>query len=389
MSRDLTNAGFNTRCVHAGQSPDPSTGAVSTPVYLTSTYAQPSPGVFKGDYDYSRSANPTRTAYEANIASLEDAKHGLAFSSGVASLSAVIHLLSSGDHVVLCDDVYGGTYRVFKMIFDQLGITSSRVDMTDHDATEAAMTDKTRLVWLETPTNPTLKIINIKEIARIAHAHNALLAVDNTFASPVLQHPLALGADVVSHSSTKYIGGHADVVGGVLVANDTELYTRLRFVQNAVGAVPGPMDCFLLLRSTKTLGLRVHRQCESAATIASHFEGHAKLEKVIYPGLKSHPQHELASEQMPGFGAMLSIVLKGGLDAARTFLENVELFTLAESLGGVESLVELPAIMTHATVPAEERAKLGISDGLVRLSVGIEDVADQIADIQRALDAVG
>ncbi len=376
---------FATRCIHAGQRPDPTTGAITTPIYQTSTYVQESPGVFKDSYDYSRSANPTRTGLEANLASLEGGRNGICFSSGVASLSCVLHTLSSGDHVVLCDDVYGGTYRVFEHIFRQLGINYSRVDMTNHDAVKAAISSSTKLLWLETPTNPTLKIIDIAAMAEIAHEAGALLAVDNTFASPVLQNPLGLGADIVSHSCTKYLGGHADLVGGALVTADDELAAKLRYVQNAVGAVPGPMDCFLLLRSTKTLHVRMERHCANAGKIAQHLAEREGIAKVIYPGLDSHPQHTLAKSQMCGFGGMVSVVLEGGLEKAKAFLERVHLFSLAESLGGVESLIEHPAIMTHATVPQEERAKLGIEDGLVRLSVGIEDVDDLIADIERAL----
>ena len=377
--------GFATRCVHAGQRPDPTTGAVTMPVYMTSTYAQESPGKFKGPYDYSRSANPTRTALEGNLAALEGGKVGLAFSSGVATIDCVLHQLSAGDHVVLCDDVYGGTFRVFEHVFKQLGITYSRADMTDLAKTEAAFNDKTKLVWLETPTNPTLKVIDIEAVAALARKKGALSVVDNTFATPVLQRPLSLGADIVSHSSTKYIGGHADVVGGALIVNDEELGAKLRYMQNAVGAVPGPMDCFLLLRSTKTLHLRVERQCESAKTIAEHLSEHAKVEKVIYPGLDSHPNHDVASRQMCRGGGIVTVILKGSLADSRRFLERIRLFSLAESLGGVESLIDHPAIMTHATVPQAEREALGITDGLVRLSVGVEDVNDLIADLDQAL----
>lgn len=377
--------GFATRCVHAGQRPDPSTGAVTMPVYMTSTYAQESPGKFKGPYDYSRSANPTRTALEGNLAALEGGNVGLAFSSGVATIDCVLHLLSAGDHVVLCDDVYGGTFRVFEHVFKQLGITYTRADMTDLAKTEAAFNDKTRLVWLETPTNPTLKVIDIEAVAALAKKHGALSVVDNTFATPVLQRPLALGADIVSHSSTKYIGGHADVVGGALIVNDEELGAKLRYMQNAVGAVPSPMDCFLLLRSTKTLHLRVERQSESALTIAEHLSGHARVEKVLYPGLDSHPNHDVAKRQMCRGGGIVTVILKGSLAESRRFLERIRLFSLAESLGGVESLIDHPAIMTHATVPQGEREALGITDGLVRLSVGVEDVDDLIADLDQAL----
>lgn len=381
------NQQFATRCIHAGQSPDPTTGAIMTPIYQTSTYVQTSPGEFIENYDYSRSANPTRTALEANVASLEGGKHGIAFSSGVASLAACIHLLKSGDHVLLCDDVYGGTFRMFNNVFAQLGIRFSRVDMTDLDATRAAMTDKTKLVWLETPTNPTLKVIDIEAVAQIAHDHGALCVADNTFASPYLQNPLALGADIVSHSCTKYLGGHSDLVGGILLTSSSELAERLYYVQNAVGAVPAPMDCFLLLRSTKTLHVRMERHCDNAGKIADWLTGQDGIERVIYPGLDSHPQHKIAAKQMRGFGGMITMTLKGGLPASRRFLETLKIFSLAESLGGVESLVEHPAIMTHASVDADKRAALGIDDGLVRLSCGIEDSGDLIADLEQALEA--
>lgn len=381
------NQKFATRCIHAGQAPDPTTGAIMTPIYQTSTYVQTSPGEFIENYDYSRSANPTRTALEANVASLEGGRHGIAFASGVASLAACIHLLKSGDHVLLCDDVYGGTFRMFNNVFAQLGIEFSRVDMTDLDATRAAMTDKTKLVWLETPTNPTLKIVDIEAVAQIAHEGGALCVADNTFASPYLQNPLALGADIVSHSCTKYLGGHSDLVGGILVTADDDLADRLHYVQNAVGAVPAPMDCFLLLRSTKTLHVRMERHCENAERIAEWLTGRKGINNVIYPGLDSHPQHKIAAKQMRGFGGMITITLGGGLPASRRFLESLQVFSLAESLGGVESLVEHPAIMTHASVDADKRAALGIDDGLVRLSCGIEDADDLIADLEQALDA--
>ncbi len=405
---------FATRCIHAGQHPDPATGAIMTPVYMTSTYVQSSPGVFKDGYDYSRSKNPTRTALEANLASLEGGRHGLAFSSGLGATDAVLHLLRSGDHVVLSDDVYGGSFRLLDKVFRHQGIACTRVDMTDLAAVRAAAaTPRTRLLWLETPSNPMLKVIDIAGTAEIvrglsaAGAHAAaggasaapsapfdpaditlprpVLVVDNTFASPYLQNPLAHGADIVLHSCTKYLGGHSDVVGGALVTNDDALAARLRFTQNAVGAVPGPMDCFLLLRSTKTLHVRMQRHCENAAAIAAHLERHPRVERVVYPGLPSHPQHALARRQMRAFGGMISCVLRGGLDQARRTLERVRVFSLAESLGGVESLIEHPAIMTHASVPAEARARLGIVDGLIRLSVGIEDADDLIADLDRAL----
>jgi cystathionine gamma-lyase len=380
------NKRFGTRCIHAGQQPDPTTGAIMTPVYQTSTYVQQSPGVIIDDYDYARSANPTRKALEANLASLEGGRHGIMFASGLASLAACIHLLSSDDHVVLCDDVYGGTYRSLDKVFKQFGITYTRADMLDLGATEAAFTSKTKLVWIETPTNPLLKIVDIAAVARLAKAKGAIVVVDNTFATPVLQNPLTLGADIVSHSCTKYIGGHSDVIGGVLVTNNDDLGERLHYIQNAVGAISAPWDCFLLLRSTKTLHVRVQRHCENAAKIADFLAEQSQIERVIYPGRADHPQHEIAKKQMRGgYGGMITATLKGGLPAARNFLERVKLFSLAESLGGVESLIEHPAIMTHASIDKPLREALGISDGLVRFSVGIEDVDDLIADIQEAL----
>lgn len=356
-----------------------------TPVYMTSTYVQESPGVFKDDYDYSRSANPTRKALEANLASLEGGRHGLCFASGLAALDCVLHTMSAGDHVLLCDDVYGGTFRLIDKVFRRHGMDVSRADMTDLAQVEAAVTDKTKLIWMETPTNPTLKIIDIKGTSELAKARGALLVVDNTFATPYLQNPLSLGADVAMHSSTKYLGGHSDVVGGALVTSDDELAQRLRFLQNSVGAVPGPMDCFMLLRSTKTLHVRMDRHCENAMKVARFLEGHDKVESVIYPGLEHHPQYAVARSQMRKPGGMVTAIIAGGLDAARRFLERTHVFSLAESLGGVESLIEHPAIMTHASVPAETRKQLGIDDGLVRLSVGIEDPEDLVRDLERAL----
>lgn len=380
------NKRFATRCIHAGQRPDPTTGAIMTPVYQTSTYVQQSPGVIIEDYDYARSANPTRKALEENLASLEGGRHGLVFGSGLAALAACVHLLQSGDHVVLCDDVYGGTFRTLDKVFKQFGVTYTRVDMTDLDATEAAFTAKTKLCWIETPTNPLLKIIDIEAVSRLAKAKGALVGVDNTFASPVLQNPLKLGADIVLHSCTKYIGGHSDVIGGALIVRDDELAQRLKFTQNAVGAILAPWDCFLLLRSTKTLHVRVQRHCDNAAKIADFLAQQSQVESVVYPGRADHPQHAIAKKQMQGgYGGMITATLKGGLPAARNFLERVKLFSLAESLGGVESLIEHPAIMTHASIDAPLREALGISDGLVRFSVGIEDVDDLIADISEAL----
>lgn len=407
MTTDPRHHAFATRCIHAGQAPDPTTGAIMTPVYLTSTYVQSSPGVFKDGYDYARSKNPTRTALEANLASLEGGTRGMVFSSGLAAIDCVLHQLRSGDHVVLSDDVYGGTFRQLDKAFRHLGIEVARVDMTRLEDVKAAMRPRTRIVWLETPSNPMLKVIDIKAVRAIIDAHTPapgvgardaalgplghpverpILVVDNTFASPCLQTPLAMGAHVVMHSCTKYIGGHSDLVAGALVTSDDALGERLAWVQNAVGAVPSAMDCFLMLRSTKTLHVRMARHCENAMAIAAWLERRPEVERVIYPGLASHPQHELAKRQMRGgFGGMISVVVKGGLATSRRVLERVRLFSLAESLGGVESLIEHPAIMTHASVPAEARAALGISDGLVRLSVGIEDVNDLIADLQAAM----
>lgn len=380
------NKRFGTRCIHAGQRPDPTTGAIMTPVYQNSTYIQQSPGVIIDDYDYARSSNPTRKALEANLASLEGGRHGLMFASGLAAQAACIHLLSAGDHVVLSDDVYGGTYRQYDKVFKQFGITYTRADMTDMNALESAFTAKTKLVWLETPTNPLLKVIDIAAVARLAKSKGALTGVDNTFATPVLTNPLALGADIVSHSCTKYIGGHSDVIGGALIVNDDELAQRLRFTQNAVGAVSAPWDSFLLLRSTKTLHIRLQRHCENAAKIADFLAEQKQIERVVYPGREDHPQHAIAKKQMTGgYGGMITAYFKDGLEPARRFLERVKLFSLAESLGGVESLIEHPAIMTHASVEPHLREQIGLSDGLVRFSVGIEDVEDLLADIQEAL----
>ncbi len=383
----LSNEHFATRCIHAGQQPDPSTGAIMTPVYQTSTFVQTSPGEFIEDYDYARSANPTRRALEANLANLEGGRHGICFASGSASLAACIHLLSAGDHVLLCDDVYGGTFRMFNNVFGRLGINFTRVDMTDIKAMRSAFTDKTKMVWLETPTNPMLKIVDIGEITNLAREKGALSVVDNTFATPYLQNPLGLGADVVSHSCTKYLGGHSDLVSGALIVNDDDLAGRLRYIQNAVGAVPAPWDCFLLLRSTKTLHVRMERHCANAKRIVDFLNKHSRVDKVFYPGNEDHPQHAIARRQMRDFGGMVAMTLSGGLAESRSFLESLQLFSLAESLGGVESLVEHPAIMTHATVDPDARRELGISDSLVRLSVGIEEADDLIGDLDQALAA--
>lgn len=380
------NKGFATRAIHAGQQPDEVTGAIMTPVFQTSTYVQKSPGAHTG-YEYSRTGNPTRTALEANLASLEGGNHGLCFSSGCAALTALLHLYKPGDHIVVSDDVYGGTHRIFNQIFKPMGIEFSLVDMTDVSSFANAIQANTKLIWVETPTNPMLKVVDIEAIASKAKQINKdiLVAVDNTFATPYLQNPLKLGADIVCHSTTKYLGGHSDVVGGALIVNDKALSEQLHFVQNAVGAVPAPMDCFLVLRSTKTLAVRMKQHCENAKAIAEFLANHPKVETVIYPGLTSHPQHDVAKKQMHDYGGMISILMKGDIEASRQFLEKVQLFSLAESLGGVESLIEHPAIMTHAAIPAEQRRKLGIDDSLVRLSVGIEDIDDLKADLEQAL----
>jgi cystathionine gamma-lyase len=376
--------GFGTRAIHAGQPPEAKSGAVMTPIYQTSTYAQRSPGEHTG-YEYSRTDNPTRTAYQQCLAALEGGKYGLAFASGLATTDGILHTLKSGDHIVCCDDVYGGTYRLFERVYRQFGFDFTFVDMTDLAKVEAAFKPTTKLVWIETPTNPTLKLVDIAKISEIARKKGALSVVDNTFMSAYFQKPLALGADVVMHSVTKYMNGHSDVVGGALVTNHADLYERIKFYQNAVGAVPAPMDCFLVMRGLKTLHVRMERHAENAMKVARYLEKHPKIERVVYPGLESHPQHALAKKQMTGFGGMITFFMKGGLPEARTFLERVRLFTLAESLGGVESLIEHPAIMTHASVPAENRKALGIHDNLVRVSVGIEDVADLLKDLEQAL----
>lgn len=384
MTTDDKNLGFSTRAVHAGQSPDPSTGAIMTPVYLTSTYVQEWPDKHKG-FDYARTVHPTREALQKNLASLEGAAFGLCFASGMAATSTVIEALSSGDHVVCGNDLYGGTYRVFTKVFARFGVTFTFVDTTDLNAVEAAFTPKTKLVWIETPSNPLLKITDIRALAKLARAKKAKLVVDNTFASPALQRPLSLGADVVVHSTTKYLGGHSDVVGGAILTSDEALHKEYKFLQNAVGAVPGPLDCFLLLRSTKTLALRVERHCANAMLVAKHLLAHPEVAKVHYPGLPTHPGHEVAKSQMSGFGGMISVELKGDIERAKRMISSCEIFSLAESLGGVESLISHPASMTHGSIPREERLKAGLTDGLIRLSVGIEDAADLTADLDRAL----
>jgi cystathionine gamma-lyase len=378
--------GFATRGIHAGQKPDPSTGAIMTPIYATSTYVQESPGVHKG-YEYSRTQNPTRMAYERCIADLESGTRGFAFASGMAATATVLELLDHGAHVVASDDLYGGTYRLFTRVRERsAGLAASYVDMRDRAALAAAIRPETRMIWVETPSNPMLKLIDLSMVAEIGRERGILTVADNTFASPYVQRPLELGFDLVMHSATKYLNGHSDMVGGIVVVGDNkELADHLAFLQNAVGAVAGPFDSFLALRGLKTLALRMERHCANAAAIADHLAHHRRVARVHYPGLKSHPQHDLARRQMHGYGGMVTVLLDGGLAEARRFLERVEVFALAESLGGVESLIEHPGIMTHASLPAAQRQALGIGDGLVRLSVGIEDVADLIADLDQAL----
>ncbi len=376
--------GLATRALHVGQGPDPSTGAVVVPIHLATTFAQESPGRHKG-FEYSRSGNPTRANLEACLASLEGAEHGLAFSSGLAATTTVMLLLDPGDHVVFTEDVYGGTYRLFEKVFRRYGLTFTAVDPTDPDAVAAAMTERTRLVWLESPTNPLLRVVDLDAVSELVHGAGALVAIDSTFASPVLQRPLELGADLVIHSSTKFLGGHSDVLGGAVLTSDDSLAERMRFHQNAVGAVPSPFDCWLLLRGLKTLQLRVLQQCENALTIARWLEGQDEVIQVYYPGLESNPGHTLARRQMGGhYGGVVSFEVSSG-DAARSFLERLRVFTLAESLGAVESLAESPALMTHASIPEETRTRVGVSDGLLRLSVGIEDVDDLVDDLEQAL----
>jgi cystathionine gamma-lyase len=378
--------GAGTRAIHAGQSPDPSTGAVMPPIYATSTYAQSSPGVHQG-FEYSRTHNPTRFAYERCIAALEGGSRGFAFASGMAATSTLLELLDSGDHVIAMDDLYGGSYRLFERVRRRsAGLDFSFVDLTDPAAFEAAIRPNSKLVWIETPTNPMLKVVDLRAIADIAHRHGLIVVADNTFASPILQRPIEHGADVVMHSATKYLNGHSDMVGGILVVgDDADLAERVAFLQNSIGAVQGPFDSFLALRGLKTLHLRMRAHCDNAQALAEFLAGHAAVEQVIYPGLPAHPQHALAKRQMDGFGGIVSVTLKGGFDAAKRLCERTRLFTLAESLGGVESLVNHPAVMTHASIPPERRAQLGIADNLVRLSVGIEDLADLRADLAEAL----
>ncbi len=378
--------GFSTRAIHAGQRPDPTTGAVMTPIYATSTYAQESPGVNKG-YEYARGKNPTREAFETCIADLEGGTHGFGFASGMAATSTVLELLDAGSHIVTGDDLYGGTWRLFERVRRRsMGLDFSYVDLSDLNAVEAAITPKTRMLWVETPTNPLMKLADIAALSRLAKAKGLLLVVDNTFATPFCQQPLSLGADVVMHSATKYLNGHSDIIGGVLVTGNAELAAQIKFLQNSVGGVMGPFDAFLVNRGLKTLALRMKAHCENALAVARWLEDRKGVARVIYPGLIAHPQHDLAARQMPGgFGGMVTVLIDGDLSRTKQVLERVGVFTLAESLGGVESLVNHPAIMTHASVPKEVREAGGVTDNLIRLSVGVENVEDLIADLDQAL----
>jgi cystathionine gamma-lyase len=377
--------GLGTRAIHAGQHPDPSTGAIMTPIYATSTYVQSSPGKHQG-YEYSRTQNPTRMAYERCVADLEGGVAGFAFGSGLGGASTVLDLLDSGDHVIAMDDLYGGTYRLFERVRRRsAGLDFTFIDLNDTAALKASLKPNTKMIWAETPTNPMLKLVDLAKLSAFAKKHGLILVVDNTFCSPMLQRPIEYGADLVLHSATKYLNGHSDMVGGIVVAANDEMAERMGFLQNSVGAVAGPFDSFLAMRGLKTLHLRMQAHCESALDIARWLEKHPAIEKVIYPGLKSHPQHALARRQMDGFGGIISAEVKGGIRAARKMLERCELFALAESLGGVESLIEHPGIMTHASIPSATRKRLGISDGLIRLSVGVEDVEDLRSELGRAL----
>ena len=387
MSRKRNKQGFETRAIHAGQEPDPTTGAIMTPIYTSSTYVQESPGVHKG-YDYSRSVNPTRKALESCIADLEGSNYGFAFASGMSASATVLELLDSGDHVIAMDDLYGGTYRLFENVRKRsAGLEFTFCDLSDLNTLETSINQNTKMIWIETPTNPLLKIADLSAISQFAKKHNLIAVCDNTFCSPYIQNPLDFGFDIVVHSATKYLNGHSDLIGGVVVCSNEkeDLANEILYLQNAVGSIMNPFDSFLLLRSLKTLSVRMERHCTNAQEIAIFLESHQSIEKVIYPGLESHPQHDIAKKQMKGFGGMISVVLKGGLDSATSFLEKTKIFSLAESLGGVESLIEHPAIMTHASIPREVREEIGISDGLVRLSVGIESLDDLVEDIENSL----
>ena len=378
--------GFGTDAIHAGQSPDPVTGAIMTPVYLTSTYKQVEPGVLTGGFDYARTNHPTRAALERNLAALEGARHGLCFASGCAATNTVMALLKSGDHVVSCRDLYGGSYRLFTQVYERFGVEFTFVNAHRLDEIEPAIRNNTKLLWLETPSNPQLTITDIAAAAAIGRRHGVKVCVDNTFATPYLQRPLSLGADIVVHSTTKYLGGHSDVVGGAVLLDDAAVYDRLKFLQNSIGAVPGPLDCFLVLRGTKTLHVRMERHCENGRRVAAFLAEHPDVNHVHYPGLAEFPNHDVAKRQMRDFGGMISVELKGGLERNRRFCASTKVFTLAESLGGVESLLGHPMTMTHASIPPEERAKSGLPDALVRLSVGIEDVDDLIEDLAQAIE---
>ena len=387
MPKKTTSAlGIGTRAIHAGQSPDPSTGAIMTPIYATSTYVQQSPGKHQG-YEYSRSQNPTRMAYERCVADLESGTQGYAFASGLAAAGTILELVDSGSHVIAMDDLYGGTYRLFNGVRQRsAGLDFSFIDLNDQAALNAALEPNTKMIWAETPTNPMLKLVDLAKLGAFARKHGLILVVDNTFASPIVQRPIESGAHIVMHSATKYLNGHSDIVGGIAVVGDhPELAEQMAYLHNAVGSIAGPFDSFLAMRGLKTLHLRMRAHCESALALAQWLEKHPAVNKVMYPGLKSHPQHALAKKQMNGFGGIISIEVNGGLRKARRMLERCHLFALAESLGGVESLIEHPAIMTHASIPKANRDKLGISDGLVRLSVGVEDIADLRAELEAAL----
>jgi cystathionine gamma-lyase len=378
---------FSTKAIHAGQDPDPATGSVTVPVYLTSTYQQPSPGK-EGKYVYSRTANPTRTALESCLASLEEGRGGLAFSSGLAATTTILLSLQKGDHVIAGDDIYGGTYRLFDQILRKYGLQFTYVNPEDPENVARAVRKNTRLIWMETPTNPLMRIVDIRQISKISKKAHALLVVDNTFMSPYLQNPLLHGADIVVHSTTKYLGGHSDLIGGATVTKDEDVQTRLKYLQNAVGAVPGPLDCYLVLRGIKTLAVRMDRHSENSKAISELLTKQPKVERVNYPGLPDHPQRNIIKRQMRGNGGMLSFQLKGGFNQCKKFLTSLRIFTIAESLGGVESLIEHPASMTHASVPKERRLKLGIADNLIRVSVGIEDPEDLIQDLDRGFKAI-
>lgn len=376
---------LETLAIHAGQDPEAMTGAVTVPIFQTSTYAQEALGKPRLGYEYSRTDNPTRKAYEECLAALEGARYGIAFASGMAAINNCMYLLKSGDEVLVSDDVYGGTYRFFTRVMDKFGVRAHFVNTSDLAAVEKALNPGIKLVWIESPTNPLLKLTDIAAVSQLAHKHGALVVVDNTFMSPVFQRPLELGADIVMHSATKYLGGHSDLVGGVLATSSQEVFEQMKFHQNAVGAIPGPFDCWLALRGLKTLGVRMQAHARNAQAIAEYLQAHPGVRRVIYPGLASHPQHTLAGKQMQGFGGMISFEIQGGLDEARILVENTKLFLLAESLGGVESLIELPAVMTHASIPAPRRHEMGIADGLIRISVGIENVEDLKSDLEQAL----